>query len=114
MTAQQIFDDQDPTTGHPATDNVFNALNTLVTALQNNDTAGITNSIALLQAASVHLNTMQAFYGNLEDQIQSANTYASNYNVQLETEISNIQDADIPSAASRSPKPIRNCRQPWR
>lgn len=100
LTAQQIFDDQDPTTGGPATDNVFNALNTLVTALNNNDTAGITNSISLLQAASVHLDTSEAFYGNLEDQIQGANTYASNYNVQLETEISNIQDADIPSAAS--------------
>ena len=100
LTAQQIFDDQDPTTGGPATDNVFNALNTLVTALNNNDTAGITNSIPLLQAASVHLNTSEAFYGNLEDQLQNASTYASNYNVQLETEISNIQDADIPSAAT--------------
>ena len=43
---------------------------------------------------------MQAFYGNVEDQIQSASTYASKYNVQLETEISNIQDADIISAAT--------------
>jgi flagellar hook-associated protein 3 FlgL len=100
LTAQQIFDDQDPTTGGPATDNVFNALNTLVTALNNNDTAGITNAIPLLQAASVHLNSSEAFYGNLEDQIQNASSYASNHNVQLETEISNIQDADIPSAAS--------------
>ncbi|HUB82921.1 MAG TPA: flagellin [Bryobacteraceae bacterium] len=100
LTAQQIFDDQDPVSGAPAADNVFNALNTLLTALNNNDTSGITNSISLLQAASVHLNTSQAFYGNLEDEIQGANTYASNYNIQLETEISNIQDADIPSAAS--------------
>ena len=101
LTAQQIFDDRDPTTGAPATDNVFNALNTLVTALNNNDTVGITNAIPLLQAASVQLNTSEAFYGNLENQIQSASTYASNYNTQLETEISNIQDADIPSAASQ-------------
>jgi flagellar hook-associated protein 3 FlgL len=100
LSAQQIFDDQDPTTGLPATDNVFNALNTLVTALNNNDTAGITNSISLLQAASVHLNASDSFYGNLEDQIQSATTYASSYNLQLQTDISNIQDADIPSAAS--------------
>jgi flagellar hook-associated protein 3 FlgL len=100
LTAQQIFDDQDPTTGAPATDNVFNALNTLVTALNNNDQTGIANSISLLQAASVHLNTSETFYGNLEDQIQSASTYASNYNTQLATEISNIQDADIPTAAS--------------
>ena len=101
LTAQQIFDSRDPSTGNPATDNVFNALNTLVTALNNNDTAAITNSISLLQEASVHLNSSQAFYGNLEDQIQGANAYASNYNVQLLTEISNIQDADIPAAATK-------------
>jgi len=100
LTAQQIFDDQDPATGAPATDNVFNALNTLVTALNNNDTAGINNAIPLLQAASTQLNTCEAFYGNLEDQLQNASTYASTYNTQLATEISNIQDADIPSAAS--------------
>jgi flagellar hook-associated protein 3 FlgL len=100
LTAQQIFDDQDPTTGDPATDNVFNALTTLITALNNNDATGIGNSISLLQAASVHLNNSEAFYGNLEDQIQSATTYAGNFGIQLQTEISNIQDADIPTAAT--------------
>jgi flagellar hook-associated protein 3 FlgL len=101
LTAQQIFDDKDPSTGNPANDNVFNALNTLMTALNNNDAVGVTNSISLLQAASVHLNTMQSFYGNLENQIQDANTYANSYHVQLVTEISNIQDADVPAAASQ-------------
>jgi flagellar hook-associated protein 3 FlgL len=100
LTAQQIFDDQDPDAGGPATDNAFNALNTLVTALNNNDTAGIASSISLLQQSSVHLNNMQSFYGNQEDQIQSANTYASNFNIQLQTQISSIQDADIPTAAT--------------
>jgi flagellar hook-associated protein 3 FlgL len=99
QTAQEIFDDQDASTGQPAADNVFNALNTLYQALTNNDTTGITNSITLLQAASTHLNTMDAFYGNVQNQIQNANTFASNYNVQLQTQISNIQDADIPTAA---------------
>jgi flagellar hook-associated protein 3 FlgL len=99
LTAQQIFDDQDPATGAPATDNVFNALSSLQTALQNNDTPGITNSIALLQAASQHLNTMQSFYGNVENQITNATTFANQYNTQLATEIGNIQDADIPTAA---------------
>lgn len=99
LTAQQIFDDQDPTTGGPASDNVFNALNTLQQALADNDTAGVTNSITLLQAASVHLNTMDAFYGNVQDQVQNANNYASNYAVQLQTQISDAQDADVTSAA---------------
>jgi len=100
LTAQHIFDNQDSTTGQPATDNVFNALNTLYQALTNNDTTGITNSITLLHAASTHLNTMDAFYGNVQSQIQNANTFASNYNVQLQTQISNIEDADIPTAAT--------------
>jgi flagellar hook-associated protein 3 FlgL len=99
LTAQQIFDDQDPTTGAPATDNVFNALNTLEQALTSNNAAGITNSVTLLQAASTHLNASESFYGNVEDTIQNANTYASQYSVQLQTQISNIQDADITSAA---------------
>lgn len=99
LTAQATFDNQDPTTNQPATDNVFNALSTLQTALQNNDTAGITNSIALLNAASDHLNTMQAFYGNVEDNIQNANDYATKYNVQLQTQISQTEDADVTSAA---------------
>lgn len=100
LTAQQIFDDQDASTGLPATDNVFNALNTLQQALANNDTTGITNSITLLHSASDHLNTMDAFYGNVEDQIQNANTYASQNGIQLQTQISQIQDADIPQAAT--------------
>ena len=99
QTAQQIFDDQDPTTSSPATDNVFNALNTLQQALQNNDTAGITNSLSLLQAASDHLNSAQAFYGNVEENIQSCNTYASQNAVQLQTQISDVQDADVTTAA---------------
>jgi flagellar hook-associated protein 3 FlgL len=99
LTARQIYDDQDAATGAPAADNVFHALSTLQAALENNDTAGISNSITLLQAASVHLNTMQAFYGNVENQIQNATAYGSQYDVQLQTEISNIQDADVTSAA---------------
>jgi flagellar hook-associated protein 3 FlgL len=100
LTAREIFDDQDPTTDSPATDNVFNALSTLQTALQNNDTAGITSSIALLQAASSHLNTVDGFYGNVQNEIQNANSYAGNYNVQLQTQISQTEDTDLPMAAT--------------
>jgi flagellar hook-associated protein 3 FlgL len=100
MTAQQIFDDRDPLTGNPNQDNVFNALNTLYQALQNNDTAGITNAIPLLKSASAQLNTAQSFYGNLEDRIQNATDYANNYTVELQTQISQVADADITSAAA--------------
>jgi flagellar hook-associated protein 3 FlgL len=99
QTAQTIFDDQDAS-GNPSADNVFAALNSLRIALLNNDQTGITNSITSLNAASLHLNNMEAFYGGVENRIQDANTFAQNYETQLKTEISNIQDADIPTAAT--------------
>ncbi len=99
MTAQQIFDDQNAD-GTPATDNVFAALNTLRTALSNNDSDAIGASITNLQAASVHLNSMEAFYGTVEDRIQDASDFSSSYDTQLQTEIGQTQDANVTAAAS--------------
>ncbi len=83
----------------PAQDNAFAALNSLRVALLNNNIAGINTSIDSIKQTSSHLNTMQAFYGSVEDRIQDASNFATNYGTQLQTEISNIEDADIPSAA---------------
>jgi flagellar hook-associated protein 3 FlgL len=68
-------------------------------ALLNNDISGINTAIDSIKQASSSLNTMQAFYGSVEDRIQDATNFATNYSTQLQTEISNIEDADIPSAA---------------
>jgi flagellar hook-associated protein 3 FlgL len=100
LTAQQIFDDRDPTTGDPNQDNVFSALNTLYQALQNNDTTLINNAIPMLKSASARLNASEAFYGNVEDRIQNASDFANNYSVQLQTQISQTEDADVTSAAT--------------
>ena len=97
-TAQEIFDHQN-FDGSPAADNVFAALNTLRTALLNNDTAALGASVANLRQASDRLNSMEAFYGTVENRIQDATTFASNYDVQLRTEISQKQDADVTAAA---------------
>jgi len=99
LTAQQIFDDQN-SDGSPATDNVFAGLFNLYTALTNNDQAGCAAAVTQLQAGADHLGDMDAFYGNVEDQITQANTFAASYATQLQTQISNIQDADIPAVAS--------------
>ena len=99
LTAQQIFDDRN-SDGTPATDNVFAALYNLYTSLTNNDQAGVANAIGQLQAAASHLNDMDAFYGNVEDQITQANNFAASYATQLQTQIGNIQDADIPAVAT--------------
>jgi flagellar hook-associated protein 3 FlgL len=98
QTAQQIFDDQDAG-GNPTANNVFNALSKLQTALQNNDATGITDSIALIKTASAYLNSKQSFYGYVQGRIQDATDFAGKYDVQLQTEISQKEDADIPSAA---------------
>jgi flagellar hook-associated protein 3 FlgL len=85
--------------GSAAPDNVFNAVNSLLLGLQNNNQAAITNSINLLQLAGTHLNTQLAFYGSVQNRVQDAQTLASQQNVQLQTQLSQTQDADITQVA---------------
>jgi flagellin-like hook-associated protein FlgL len=42
---------------------------------------------------------MAGFYGNVENRIQDAVTFAGNYDTQLTTQLSDKQDADITAAA---------------
>jgi len=97
-TAQDVFDHRniDDTL---APDNAFAALNNLRLALLNNDTAGINTAISSVQQASNWLNTCQSFYGAVENRIQAAVTFTDQYSVQLQTELSRKQDADIVSAS---------------
>jgi len=99
LTAQQIFGGFNPASGASTQGNVFGALNDLVQALQSGDATAVSNVIPSLKAASEQLNSMQAFYGTVEDRIQNASGFAANYDTQLQTEISQKEDADIPSAA---------------
>jgi flagellar hook-associated protein 3 FlgL len=85
--------------GSPAADNVFNAVNSLLLALQSNNPAAITNSITSLQSAGDHLNTQLAFYGSVQNRVQDAQTLASQQSVQLQTQLSQTQDADITQVA---------------
>ena len=97
-TAQEIFDAQNPG-GGPAAGNVFNAINSLLTSLQNNDTAGITQASASLQSASDYLNGQLAFYGAAEDQVSSAQDVAQKFQVQNQSALGSVQDANVASAA---------------
>ena len=107
QNAQQIFDTRnpdpnpadDPPITTPAADNVFAALNNLRLSLLNNDTAGITAASASIQLASNHLNSVQAFYGTVENRITDANNYSAAYDVQLKTELSAKEDTDVTAAA---------------
>jgi flagellar hook-associated protein 3 FlgL len=97
-SAQEIFDPRD-VDGAPTVDNVFAVLNNLRVALLNNDTNALSVAIDPLRLASARLNGMQAFYGSVQSHIASAVDYAASYDVRLQSEISEKEDADITSAA---------------
>jgi flagellar hook-associated protein 3 FlgL len=88
LTAQQMFDSTDPTT------NVFTSINSMVTALNNNDTTAIAAANSGLPKVASYLNTQLAFYGTTQDSIAAATTSAATLTTQLKVQISGIQDAD--------------------
>lgn len=100
LTAQQIFDAKNAD-GTPASGNVFAALQNLATALTNNDTAGIQSAASQLQSAGSYLNDQLAFYGDVENRVQSASDLAQKFQTQQETQLSQLQDTDIPTAATQ-------------
>ncbi|MGD0498924.1 MAG: flagellin [Bryobacteraceae bacterium] len=98
MTAQAIFDSRNPD-GSFAPDNVFAALSALQTALQTGTSDDVATAASSIQQASVRLNSAEAFYGTVERRIQDAQSYAGAYDTQLQTQLSQTQDADVASAA---------------
>jgi len=97
-TAQEIFDVRQAD-GSPADGNVFAALNSLHAALISPDAAGIADAVTAVRSASDHLNTMQAFYGSVQNRIQNASDFADRYETQLKTELGQKEDADVAAAA---------------
>lgn len=98
LTAQQIFDPQD-SSGNPTSGNTFAAINSLLTALNNNDTAGITTAAASLKSASDYLNGQLAFYGEAENRVSSATQLAQTFLTQDQSSLSQVQDADVPTVS---------------
>jgi|ERR1051326_4824185 flagellar hook-associated protein 3 FlgL len=97
-TAQEIFDNRNPD-GTIAPDNVFAALNSLRLGLVNNDSAAIDTALTSLRAASYHLNSMESFYGAVQNRIQNTVNFAATYDIALKTQLSQKEDADITAAA---------------
>jgi flagellar hook-associated protein 3 FlgL len=98
LTAQQIFDAQD-SNGNPTAGNVFNAINQLLTGLQNNDQTAITNAVSTLQSASGYLNQQLEFYGETANRLQSASDLAQKFLTNEQSSLGQVQDANIPAAA---------------
>lgn len=91
-TAQQIFDSSDPTA------NVFNAIVNLRNALLNNDSVAISTSVDGLKSAGDHLSSELAFYGTTQNTVANAQDFGQSLQVQLKTQISGLEDADISQA----------------
>jgi flagellar hook-associated protein 3 FlgL len=97
-TAQQIFDPQD-SAGNPASGNTFAAINSLLTALNNNDTAGITAASTSLQSAGDYLNGQLAFYGEAENRVTDATSLAQKFLTQEQASLGDVKDVNVPAVA---------------
>jgi len=95
LTAQQIFDSAD------SSQNVFTSISNLRQALLNNDSAGVSSALADVETSGTYINQQLAFYGNVQDQLSAATTYAQNYTTQLQTQLSGLQDADETQAITQ-------------
>ena len=78
---------------------VFATLNALKNALNNNDTQGISNQQDNLQKAQNQITMNQSLCGVKQDQIQVTKTNLTNLNANLDSILSNIQDADTAKLA---------------
>jgi flagellar hook-associated protein 3 FlgL len=97
VTAQQIFDDQNPP-GTPTAANVFVAINQLRVALQNNDLTGIQNSIGAVTQADDALNRQLGVYGAAQNRVGAATDLSQKLAVDYQTALSSKQDADMAQA----------------
>ena len=98
LTAQNIFDHRNADDSLAA-GNVFAAVNSLRVSLQANDQAGINTALTSLHTANDYLNSQLSFYGSVQNRVQDAQTFAAQQNVQLQTALSQTQDADVTQAA---------------
>jgi flagellar hook-associated protein 3 FlgL len=88
QTAQDLFDSSDTNS------NVFESINSLRTALLNNDSAGVSSALAQVNSSDTYLNVQLAFYGNVQDNVANATSEQSNDDTQLRTQLGTLQDAD--------------------
>jgi flagellar hook-associated protein 3 FlgL len=91
-TAQDIFDNPN------GQQNIFAAINNMRVALLNNDQAAMDAAMPNVQSAGTYLNQQLAFYGETQNRVTSETDFASNYETQLKTQLSGIEDADLTQA----------------
>ena len=93
LTAQEIWDNDDPTK------NVFQTLTNLRDALFSNDDAAINAALPGLRTATDHLNTELARYGAAQNRVTEATDATGKEKTRLLSLISDIEDTDLMQAA---------------
>lgn len=97
-TAQEIFDHRNAD-DTAASDNVFAALSGVHAALLNSDPAASGAALNAVKAASDRLNSMQAFYGSVQNRVKDATSFAERYDTDIRKQLSQKEDADVAAAA---------------
>jgi len=97
-TATDIFDARNPG-GTPAANNVFAAVNSLITALQTGSSSAAATSVSSLQAADTYLNQQLGRYGIGETRVSDALTTQSTALVSEQQQLSGLRDTNVASAA---------------
>ena len=81
-----------------AQNNVFASITSLIQGLQANNDTQIASAVTNVQSADTFLNQQLAFYGTVQGRVAGALSFGKNYTVQLQTQLSGVQDADEASA----------------
>jgi len=89
LDGETVFANQDPAK------NVLAGLEAMRQALLSGDQTAMNKALAPLAGLSTHLNTMLTWYGNVENQITEATKTATTLTLRLNTEKSNLEDADL-------------------
>ena len=97
-TAQDLFDNRNSTDNFTP-QNVFASLQNLQNALQGGNSATIAQAVDGVNTAAAYLNKQLGFYGEAENRISSAISLAQKFQVQAQTQLSNLQDTNVPAAA---------------
>lgn len=79
---------------------VFQALQDLVTNLQSGNTTGIGTAVTEVSNAYNYINTQRVFYGNAINQLNSQQTYLNSETTQLAQQQNTLGAADLPSVIS--------------
>ncbi|HVX64958.1 MAG TPA: flagellin [Bryobacteraceae bacterium] len=97
LTAERLFDHRN-TDDSVAADNVFAAIEQLAQGLANNDSDEIEQAMIAMDDAGAWLNTNLTFYGSVQNRITDSLAMANKYQIQWQTQLSQLRDADTAEA----------------